>query len=97
MFFSLQDRCDRIAEQIKIAGDEKIAEIFQSKDRMLLEAANLQKSSEMSALALQTSIEEAKSVASKAMESSSSDNDNDRVSDIRKCKDLSHDRKFPRY
>ncbi|KAJ8717879.1 hypothetical protein PYW07_005809 [Mythimna separata] len=74
-----KDRCDRIAEQIKIAGDEKIAEIFQSKDRMLKEAANLQMSSEMSALALQTSIEEAKSVASKAMETTTSENENDRV------------------
>ena len=47
---------------------------------MLMDAANLQKSSEMSALALQASLDEAKSVANKAMESSNSDNESERVS-----------------
>lgn len=81
-----QDRCDRIAEQIKIAADEKIAAIFTAKDKMLMDAANLQKSSEMSAIALQASLEEAKSVANKAMESSNSENENDRVSLVRLIK-----------
>ena len=80
MFLYFQDRCDRIAEQIKIAGDEKIAIIFQCKDKMLIDAANMQKSSEMSALALQTSLEEAKSVANRAMESCGSENASERVS-----------------
>ncbi|XP_021182080.3 uncharacterized protein LOC110370553 [Helicoverpa armigera] len=74
-----KDRCDRIAEQIRIAADEKIAAIFQAKDGMLMEAANLQKSSEMSALALQASLDEARAVAIRAMESSGSSNDNERV------------------
>ncbi|CAH0695862.1 unnamed protein product [Spodoptera exigua] len=74
-----KDRCDRIAEQIKIAADEKIAAIFEEKDKMLMEAANMQKSSEMSALALQASLAEAKSVANRAMDSCVSDNENDRV------------------
>lgn len=81
LFFKyfLQDRCDRIAEQIRIAADEKIAAIFQAKDGMLMEAANLQKSSEISALALQASLDEARAVAIRAMESSGSSNDNERV------------------
>ncbi|XP_075980968.1 tripartite motif-containing protein 2-like isoform X2 [Anticarsia gemmatalis] len=73
-----KDRCERIAEQINIAAEEKIAAIIDAKDSMLNEAASLQKSADMSALALQTSLAEAKTVAVKAMQSSDA-NDNERV------------------
>lgn len=63
----LQDRCERIAEQINIAADDKINAIIQSKETILKETIDLQKTGDMSALALKTSLNEARSVASRAM------------------------------
>lgn len=73
-----KDRCERIAEQIDMTAEEKIASIIESKKRMLIEAANLQKSADLSALALQTSLDEATKVATTAMQSGMV-NDNERV------------------
>ncbi|XP_004933397.1 RING finger protein nhl-1 [Bombyx mori] len=62
-----KDRCERITEQINKTAEDKINAIIDSKNNMLIEAVSLQKSGDMSALALKTSLEEAKTVASKAM------------------------------
>ncbi|KOB69371.1 Regucalcin [Operophtera brumata] len=74
-----KDRCDRITEQIKMAADEKINAIVQSKEAMLEHAAGLQKTSDMSALALKTSLEEARVIASRSMNATDDAKDAEQV------------------
>ncbi|KAI8420146.1 hypothetical protein MSG28_008717, partial [Choristoneura fumiferana] len=62
-----KDRCERITEQITITADEKINAIIESKEKLLKEASDLQRSGDMSALALKNSLEEAQQVAKKSM------------------------------
>lgn len=62
-----KDRCERITEQIVITADEKINAIIENKDKLLKEASELQKCGEMSALALKSSLEEAREVAKTTM------------------------------
>lgn len=75
-----QDRCERIAEQINLAAEEKINAILETKQNLLKEATDLQKSGDMTALALKSSLEEAIAVATKAMADKTSNNDKDQVS-----------------
>ncbi|XP_045522340.1 tripartite motif-containing protein 2-like isoform X1 [Pieris brassicae] len=63
-----KDRCEHIAEQIDLAAEEKINAILEAKHVLQEELTGLQKSSDMSALALQSSLDEAKQVANKAFE-----------------------------
>ncbi|CAH0590287.1 unnamed protein product [Chrysodeixis includens] len=74
-----KDRCERIVEQINIAADEKISAIIEARDKMIADAANMQKSAALSALALQSSLLEARAVANKATDSASTTKDNERV------------------
>ncbi|XP_053615115.1 RING finger protein nhl-1-like isoform X1 [Plodia interpunctella] len=68
-----KDRCERITEQIKLAAHEKINAIMESRAHLLQETDALQKSGDLCALALKTSLEEATSVAKHAMTSKSTD------------------------
>ncbi|XP_026742559.1 RING finger protein nhl-1-like [Trichoplusia ni] len=74
-----KDRCDRIVEQINIAADEKISAVVEARDKMIADAANMQKSADFSALALQSSLVEARAVANRATDSANTTNDNERV------------------
>ncbi|KAJ0174149.1 hypothetical protein K1T71_010295 [Dendrolimus kikuchii] len=74
-----KDRCERIIEQINIAADDKINAIIETKDNMIQEATQLQKSGDLSALALKSSLDEARNVASIAMAATDAVNDHSRV------------------
>ncbi|CAH2042379.1 unnamed protein product, partial [Iphiclides podalirius] len=74
-----KDRCERITEQINMAAEEKITAILEAKASLLNEASELQRSGDMSALALQSSLEEAREVSIKAMNSKETLDDNDKV------------------
>ncbi|XP_068620417.1 tripartite motif-containing protein 3-like [Battus philenor] len=74
-----KDRCERITEQINIVADEKINAILTAKVNLLQEASDLQKSGDMSALALQSSLKEAREVALKTMSSKQLIDDNEKV------------------
>lgn len=75
-----QDRCEHLTEQINLAADEKINEILESKDKLLKEAATLTKTGDINALALKISLNEARVVAKKAMNSDVGVKDADKVS-----------------
>ncbi|XP_013163173.1 PREDICTED: RING finger protein nhl-1-like isoform X1 [Papilio xuthus] len=74
-----KDRCERITEQINIVAEEKINAILEAKGNLLQEASELTKAGDMSALALQSSLQEAKEVATKAMTTTEINDDNDKV------------------
>ncbi|XP_061384046.1 tripartite motif-containing protein 3-like [Danaus plexippus] len=69
-----KDRCERIVEQINIAAEEKINRILESKVNLLEEANRLTKSGDLSALALKSSLEEARDASIQTM---TSEEDND--------------------
>ncbi|KAG6452013.1 RING finger protein nhl-1 isoform X2 [Manduca sexta] len=75
-----KDRCERIVEQINIAADDKINAIIESKENILRETGVLQKTADMSALALKTSLEEARTVAKQAMTFTDPVDEQERVS-----------------
>lgn len=66
-------------EQINVAADEKISAVVEARDKMIADAANMQKSADFSALALQSSLVEARAVANRATDSANTTNDNERV------------------
>ncbi|CAK1551462.1 unnamed protein product [Leptosia nina] len=70
-----KDRCEHIVEQINLAAEEKINAVLESKSSLLQEMTDLQKSGDMAALALQSSLNEAKEVAKKALENKTDDSD----------------------
>ncbi|XP_013136966.1 PREDICTED: RING finger protein nhl-1-like [Papilio polytes] len=74
-----KDRCERIMEQINIVTEEKINAILEAKENLLQVAGELTKAGDMSALALQSSLQEAKEVATKAMTANEPVDDNDKV------------------
>ena len=74
-----QDRCERILEHINIATEEKINEILEAKMQLLKKAMDLQKSGDMSALALKASLDEARNVATLEMSAKEYTEDTDRV------------------
>lgn len=74
-----QDRCERIVKQINIATEEKINSILETKMQLLSKAAELQKSGDMSALALKASLEEARAVAASSMNINNNTKDTDKV------------------
>ncbi|CAB3228826.1 unnamed protein product [Arctia plantaginis] len=74
-----KDRCERIIERINIAAEEKIAVILEGKDSMLNETDYLKKSADLSALALKTSLDEARAVAIRAMDINDINDDNEKV------------------
>ncbi|KAJ2948509.1 hypothetical protein O0L34_g7759 [Tuta absoluta] len=74
-----KDCCEKITEQINQAADEKINAIIQSKNSLLHEASQLQKTGDMSALALKTTLEDARSVATRTMSSNNSMQDKEQV------------------
>ncbi|XP_011556566.3 RING finger protein nhl-1 [Plutella xylostella] len=74
-----KDRCEHLTEQINLAADEKINEILESKDKLLKEAATLTKTGDINALALKISLNEARVVAKKAMNSDVGVKDADKV------------------
>ncbi|XP_045501928.1 RING finger protein nhl-1-like isoform X1 [Colias croceus] len=63
-----KDRCERVVEQINIAAEEKINAILEAKMNLLQEMNDLQKSGELTALAIQSSLNEAKDVANKVLD-----------------------------
>lgn len=75
----MQDRCERITEQINSAAEEKINTIIKAKDDLLNETAALMKNGEMSALGLKSSLEEARDVAKTALENKNNANEIDQV------------------
>ncbi|KAL4715052.1 hypothetical protein ACJJTC_003203 [Scirpophaga incertulas] len=74
-----QDRCEHITEQVNIAAEEKIQTINTTRDDLLRETADFQKTAEMSALALKSSLEEAREVAKREMGIETSTEDNEKV------------------
>ncbi|VVC97996.1 unnamed protein product [Leptidea sinapis] len=62
-----KDRCERIVEQISLAADEKINTILEGKAALLKEISELQKCEDMTALALQSTLNEAREVANVAL------------------------------
>lgn len=66
-------------EQINIVTEEKINAILEAKENLLQEAGELTKAGDMSALVLQSSLQEAKEVATKAMTANEPVDDNDKV------------------
>ncbi|CAH0764401.1 unnamed protein product [Diatraea saccharalis] len=74
-----KDRCERILEQINITAEEKINELLEKKEQIIKETAELQKAGDMSALALKTSLEEARDVALKEMSDKTTTDDSTKV------------------
>ncbi|CAK1584541.1 unnamed protein product [Parnassius mnemosyne] len=74
-----KDRCERITEQINMVAEEKINAILEAKVNLLREMSELQKTGEMSALTLQSSLREAREVATRAMTSKEALDDNEKV------------------
>ncbi|XP_026762929.2 RING finger protein nhl-1-like [Galleria mellonella] len=75
-----KDRCEHLMTQIETTASEKINAIIESKRKLLKEVSELQKSGDLSALALNTSLEDAKTVATQVMASKEIGNDMKRVS-----------------
>ncbi|XP_063830655.1 tripartite motif-containing protein 2-like [Ostrinia nubilalis] len=69
------DRCERITEQINVAAEEKISAIIAEKEKLLKETVDLQKTGDLTALALKTSLEEAKAVAAREMADTKTDDE----------------------
>ncbi|CAH0401260.1 unnamed protein product [Chilo suppressalis] len=74
-----KDRCERIMEQINITTEEKINAILEKKEQITNQIADLQKSGDMSALALKSSLEEARHVAINKMTEDFSADDSEKV------------------
>lgn len=74
-----KDRCERISEQINTAAEEKVNAIVETKEQLLNETSSLQKSGDMSALALKASLDDAKNVAFREMTEDTSMEDADKV------------------
>ncbi|GBP09847.1 Tripartite motif-containing protein 3 [Eumeta japonica] len=74
-----KDRFEHLLEQIDAAAQEKINEIIASKDKIVSELQELQRNGDLSALALRTSLNEAKMVATKAMSKEGTTKDTDRI------------------
>ncbi|KAL0869875.1 hypothetical protein ABMA27_006078 [Loxostege sticticalis] len=70
-----KDRCEHITDQINIAAEEKITAIIEAKDKLLEETLDLQKTGDLTALALKSSLEEAKEVATREMEDTNNDDE----------------------
>lgn len=65
-----------------MAAEEKITAILEAKVNLIKEASELRKTGDMSALALQSSLREAREVAMKEMNSKDAIDDNDKVSGL---------------
>ncbi|XP_059060932.1 RING finger protein nhl-1-like [Achroia grisella] len=74
-----KDRCEHITTQIETTADEKINAIIESKGKLVKELTELQKSGDLSALALNTSLDEAKTVATQVIASKETGNDINKV------------------
>ncbi|KAM3963315.1 uncharacterized protein ACR2FA_002680 [Aphomia sociella] len=74
-----KDRCEHIAKQINLTANEKINAVIESKGKLMKELSELQRSGNLSALAVNTSLEDARAVAAQVMASRPTDNDKDRV------------------
>ncbi|KAI5635130.1 6-bladed beta-propeller domain-containing protein [Phthorimaea operculella] len=74
-----KDCCERITAQINQTADEKINAIIESKNSLLYEASQLQKAGDMSALALKTTLEDARAVATRTMSSNNNMPDKEQV------------------